>query len=152
MWRLTQISGRSITTVECHTSSGVYDALPAKSSGLPRCPFCCTATYNYVRGLSHVAVNGVARSTSPFERVVWYLAWEMRGVGAEMMFPWEQKPELQKDASGLYPGERETGLPNFLRRTAARSSAACASPAANLRRSDLDWLPPWGSTSPFHSA
>lgn len=72
------------------------------------------------------------------------------------MFPWNEepktyagqlsqrtasyRPELQKDADGLYPGERETGFPDFLRRTRV-------SPASSLQASLPDWAPPWAAKS-----
>ncbi len=48
-----------------------------------------------------------------------------------MTYPWETavRPELTKDANGLYPGEAERGFPDFLRVTPATSlqaSAPCA--------------------------
>lgn len=54
-----------------------------------------------------------------------------------MTFPWESmRPELQKDANGLYPGQQHPmDIPNFLNR------------ATNLPATAQSWVPPWVSKS-----
>lgn len=52
------------------------------------------------------------------------------------------RPELQRNLfTGFYPGEAETGIPDFLRTFVAASRAN--SPQATHQ----NWAPPWASTS-----
>ena len=47
--------------------------------------------------------------------------------------PWERvRPELVKDADGFYPGQRETGMPDFLSRA--------KDPQAKDQPVSLPWL------------
>jgi hypothetical protein len=77
--------------------------------------------------------------------------------------------KLQKDANGLFPGEAETGLPNFLRRCVTEPNTvdffgktprviigyartAPISPEASPQETPQNWVPPWSSTSPLPDA
>ena len=65
------------------------------------------------------------------------------------------RPELQKDANGLFPGEAQHGIPDFLRRLTVTITdvndgpslydviAERLSPATDPQASPPTWVPPW---------
>ena len=76
-------------------------------------------------------------------------------------FPWgtnSTRPELQKNAKGLYPGEAERGIPDFLRRRVVITDvndgpslyeviAERVSPATNLQATTQLAPLPWAAKS-----
>lgn len=79
-----------------------------------------------------------------------------------MSMPWEKpvRPELQQDpVTGMYPGEAETGLPDFLRAVPRTllcddegcpqhgTPHVCVTPAANPQETAHSWAPPWEASS-----
>jgi len=87
---------------------------------------------------------------------------------AALKLQFTPRRELQKDADGFYPGERETGLPDFLRRTPRyaidRGPCNCrhpgvlggdcdgsctvpVNPANSPPASSPTWVPPWAAKS-----
>ena len=65
-------------------------------------------------------------------------------------------PLLQRDEHGMFPGQAENGIPDFLNVTLAKIGETFAplfqeilpSPEANPPATPPSWVPPWEATSP----
>lgn len=64
-------------------------------------------------------------------------------------------PLLQRDEHGMFPGQAENGVPDFLnvdKRKLPYWPALLANPAVSPPATPPSWVPPWVTTSPLPDA